>query len=50
MQDSVDEQFLFSITGRISKKLEIYGDINIDDSEGTASVMQIRVYNADETL
>ena len=50
LQDSVDEQLLFSITGRSSKKLEIYGVIDIDDSEGTASAMQIRVYSADENI
>lgn len=47
LQDSVDEQLLFSITGRSGKQLEIYGVIDIDDSEGTASAMQIRVYSAD---
>lgn len=41
---------MFSITGRRSKKLEIYGVIDIDDSEGTASAMQIRVYSADENI
>ena len=50
LQDSVDEQLLFSITGRSSKKLEIYGVIDIDDSEGTASAMQIRVYSAGENI
>ncbi len=50
LQDSVDEQLLFSITGKSSKKLEIYGVIDIDDSEGTASAMQIRVYSADENI
>lgn len=50
LQDSVDEQLLFSITGRNSKKLEIYGITDIDDSEGTASAMQIRVYSADENI
>lgn len=50
LQDTVDEQLLFSITGRSGKALEIYGVIDIDDSEGTASVMQIRVYNADENI
>ena len=50
LQDSVDEQLLFSITGRSSKKLEIYGITDIDDSEGTASAMQIRVYSADENI
>ena len=50
LQDSVDEQLLFSITGRSSKKLEIYGVIDIDASEGTASAMQIRVYSADENI
>lgn len=50
LQDSVDEQLLFSITGRSSKKLEIYGVIDIDDSEGAASAMQIRVYSADENI
>lgn len=50
LQDTVDEQLLFSITGRSGKALEIYGVIDIDDSGGTASVMQIRVYNADENI
>lgn len=50
LQDTVDQQLLFSITGRSGKALEIYGVIDIDDSEGTASVMQIRVYNADENI
>lgn len=50
LQDTVDEQLLFSITGRRGKALEIYGVIDIDDSEGSASVMQIRVYNADENI
>ena len=50
LQDSVDEQLLFSITGRSSKKLEIYGVIDIDDSEGAASAMQIRVYSTDENI
>lgn len=50
LQDSVDEQLLFSIIGRSSKKLEIYGVIDIDDSEGAASAMQIRVYSADENI
>lgn len=50
LQDSVDEQLLFSITGRSSKKLEIYGITDIDDSEGTASAMQIRVYSTDENI
>lgn len=50
LQDSVDEQLLFSITGRSSKKLEIYGVFDIDDNEGAASAMQIRVYNADENI
>lgn len=50
LQDTVDEQLLFSITVRSGKELEIYGVIDIDDSEGTASVMQIRVYNADENI
>ena len=50
LQDTVDEQLLFSITGRSGKELEIYGVIDIDDSEGSASVMQIRVYNADENI
>lgn len=50
LQDSVDEQLLFSITGRSSIKLEIYGVIDIDDSEGAASAMQIRVYSADENI
>ena len=50
LQDSVDEQLLFSITGKSSKKLEIYGVIDIDASEGTASAMQIRVYSADENI
>ena len=50
LQDSVDEQLLFSITGKSSKKLEIYGVIDIDVSEGTASAMQIRVYSADENI
>lgn len=50
LQDSVDEQLLFSITGRSSKKLEIYGVIDIDDSEGAASAIQIRVYSADENI
>lgn len=48
LQDSVEEQLLFSITGRSGKKLEIYGVMDVDDSEGTASAMQIRVYSADE--
>lgn len=50
LQDSVDEQLLFSITDKSSKKLEIYGVIDIDASEGTASAMQIRVYSADENI
>lgn len=50
LQDTIDEQLLFSITVRSGKELEIYGVIDIDDSEGTASVMQIRVYNADENI
>lgn len=50
LQDTVDEQLLFSVTVRSGKELEIYGVIDIDDSEGTASVMQIRVYNADENI
>ena len=50
LQDMVDEQLLFSVTVRSGKELEIYGVIDIDDSEGTASVMQIRVYNADENI
>ena len=50
LRDSIDEQLLFSVTGRSSKKLEIYGVIDIDDSEGTASVMQLRVYSADENI
>lgn len=48
LQDIVDEQLLFTIEGKRNKKLEIYGIIDIDDSEGTTSVMQIKVYDVDE--
>lgn len=50
LQDTVDEQLLLSITGRSGKALEIYGVVDIDDSEGATSVMQIRMYNADENI
>ncbi len=50
LQDMIDEQLLFSITGRSGKALEIYGVVDIDDSEGATSVMQIRMYNADENI
>lgn len=48
VQDDTDEQLLFTIEGRENKKLEIFGIVDIDDSEGAASAMQIRVYNTDE--
>ncbi|MCM1500918.1 MAG: hypothetical protein NC124_20865, partial [Clostridium sp.] len=48
LRDMTDEQLLFTIIGRSGKKLEIHGIIDIDDSEGTASAMQIRVYHTDE--
>jgi len=50
LQDVTNEQLLFVLTGRSDKKLEIYGIIDIDDSEGAASAMQIRVYNTDENI
>ena len=50
LQATVDEQLLLSITGRSGKALEIYGVVDIDDSEGATSVMQIRMYNADENI
>lgn len=48
VQDDTDEQLLFTIEGRENKKLEIFVIVDIDDSEGAASAMQIRVYNTDE--
>lgn len=48
LQEVTDEQLLFTIKGRRDKKIEIYGIVDIDDSEGAVSVMQIRVYNTDE--
>jgi len=50
LQDTVEEQLLFSITGRSDKELELYGVIDIDESEGATSAMQIRVYNSDEDI
>ena len=50
LHDTTEEQLLFTIEGRKKEKLEIYGIIDIDDSEGTASVMQIRVYDTDENV
>lgn len=50
LQDTVEEQLLFSITGRSGKELELYGVIDIDESAGATSAMQIRVYNADEDI
>ena len=50
LQDVSDEQLLFALTGRSGKKLEIYGIIDIDDSEGAASAMQFRVNNTDENI
>ena len=39
VQDDTDEQLLFTIEGRENKKLEIFGIVDIDDSEGAASAM-----------
>ena len=50
LQDVSEEQLLFTITGKRNEKLEIYGIVDIDDSEGATSVMEIRVYDTDENM
>lgn len=50
LQDVLKEQLLFTIVGKRNTKLEIYGIVDIDDSEGTTSVMEIRVYDTDENI
>ena len=50
LQDVLEEQLLFTITGKRNEKLEIYGIVDIDDSEGATSVMEIRVYDTDENM
>lgn len=50
LQDVLEEQLLFTITGKRNEKLEIYGMVDIDDSEGATSVMEIRVYDTDENM
>ena len=40
----VEDWFLYDIEGI----LQIFGIVDIDDSEGAARAMQIRVYNTDE--
>ncbi|MBO4981471.1 MAG: hypothetical protein J6C84_06200 [Lachnospiraceae bacterium] len=39
-----------SITGKRNNKLEVYGILDIDDSEGATSVLEIRVYESDDNI
>lgn len=46
LKETLEKQLLFSITGKNRDKLEVYYKLDIDDSAGAASVMQIIVYEA----
>ena len=46
----LEEQLLLSITGKRNNKLEVYGILDIDDSEGATSVLEIRVYESDDNI
>lgn len=50
LHEGAEEQLLFSITGKRNNKLEVYGILDIDDSEGATSVMEIRVYESDDNI
>lgn len=50
LHEGIEEQLLFSITGKRNNKLEVYGILDIDDSEGATSVMEIRVYESDNNI
>lgn len=50
LQNVLKEQFLFTIAAKGNTKLEIYGIVDIDDSEGATSAMEIRVYDTDGNL
>lgn len=49
LKDVLEEQLLFSIIGK-KNKLEIYGILDIDDSAGATSVMEIRIYESDDNI
>lgn len=49
LKDVLEEQLLFSIIGK-KNKLEIYGILDIDDSAGATSVMEIRIYESGDNI
>ena len=50
LHEGLEEQLLLSITGKRNNKLEVYGILDIDDSEGATSVLEIRVYESDDNI
>lgn len=50
LKETPEKQLLFSITGKNRDKLEVYYKLDIDDSAGAASVMQIIVYEANNEI
>ena len=50
LHEDLEEQLVFSITGMRGNKLEVYGILDIDDSEGAISVMKISVYETEDNI
>lgn len=44
------DQLLFVINSKGTRKLEIYGFIEVDDSEGASSTLQIKVFGLDKMI
>lgn len=44
------DQLLFVINSKGTRKLEIYGIIEVDDSEGASSTLQIKVFGLDKMI
>ena len=50
MQNIASDQLLLVIRNKCGKRLEIYGVLDIDDSEGAESTLEVKMFDGDENI
>lgn len=50
LQSISGDQLLLMIENKCGKRLEIYGVLDIDDSEGAKSILEIKIFDGDENI
>lgn len=50
LQNITSDQLLLAIGNKHGKRLEIYGELDIDDSEGAESTLNVKIFDGDENV